>query len=162
MEAGVLVRSLDSVDPFWNDDGRPIFPPEAMRLLADIPDVEDALLAVAADEEQPLARRFAAVEALFQGGWTSWRSGPQAPVLARVMADAIRADAIHNRWGLPGHYVDRSGKDLLSIEAGVEDALTPLLDDDRPLSIDGSEAATIAHDESPTIADLARYLLAQR
>ena len=40
MEAsGPLVRSLDSVDPFWNEDARAIFPPEAMRLLEDIPKV---------------------------------------------------------------------------------------------------------------------------
>jgi hypothetical protein len=161
-QAGVLVRTLDSVDPFWNEDARAIFPPEAMRLLEEIPDVEDELLAVATDAEQPLARRFAAVEALFQGGWTGWRSGPQAPVVAGVMADAIRADGIHNRWALPGHYVDRSGKDLLSIEDGVEQALTPLLDDDKPLRIVGSESATLAHDAGYRVADLAGYLLAER
>jgi len=160
--SGVLVRTLDSVDPFWNDDARPIFPPEAMRLLEDIPDVEDELLAVATDPEQPLARRFAAVEALFQGGWTGWRAGPQGRVIAGVMADAIRADGIHNRWGLPGHYVGRSGKDLLSIEDGVEEALTPLLDDDKPLMIHGSETATVADNARYRVADLAGYLLAER
>ena len=140
----------------------PDFPPEAMRLLEGVPDVEQALLRVATDEEEPLARRFAAVEALFQGGWTSWRSGPQGAAVARVMADAIRADGIHNRWGLPEHYVSRSGTDLLSIQQGVEDALTPLLDDDKLLTIHGGETATVAHNEGYTVADLARYLLAQR
>jgi hypothetical protein len=163
MEAsGVLVRTLDSVDPFWNEDARPIFPPEAMRLLESLPDVEPELLRVATDEQQPLARRFAAVEALFQGGCTGWRSGPQGPAIAGVMADAIRADRIHNRWGLPDHYVSRSGNDLLSIQDGVEDALTPLLDDDKLLTIHGGETATVAHNEGYRVADLARYLLAQR
>ena len=76
--ADELERTLDSVDPFWDEDAGPIFPSEAMRLLEGVPDVEHALLGVATDEQQPLARRFAAVEALFQGGWTSWRSGPRA------------------------------------------------------------------------------------
>jgi hypothetical protein len=162
MEAGVLERTLDSVNPFWDEDAGPIFPPEAMRLLEGVPGVERALLDVATDEAQPLARRFAAVEALFQGGWTSWRSGPEAPRIAQVMADAIRADRIHNRWGLPDHYVSRSGTDLLSIEDGVEEALTPLLDDDALLTIHGGETATVAHSEGYTVGDLARYLLAER
>jgi hypothetical protein len=162
MEAGVLVRSLDSVDPFWNDDAREIFPPEAIKLLGSIPDVEQQLLGVATDESEPLARRFAAVEALFQGGWTGWRSGPQGPAIAALMAQALRVDAIRNRWGLPGHYVGRSGEDLLSIKAGVEEALTPLLADDKPITIHGSEAATIAHDAGYRVADLARYLLDEK
>ncbi len=160
--SGALERTLESVDPFWDEDAGPIFPPEAMRLLEEVPDVEQKLLDVAGDETQPLARRFAAVEALFQGGWTSWRSGPQGPVVAKVMAAAIRADGIHNRWGLPDHYLSRSGEDLLSIENGVEEALTPLLDDDKLLTIHGGETATVAHNEGYRIADLARYLLAAR
>jgi hypothetical protein len=124
--------------------------------------VEHALLRVATDEQEPLARRFAAVEALFQGGWTSWRAGPEGPAVARVMAEAIRADGIHNRWGLPDHYLSRSGSDLLSIKDGVEAALTPLLDDDRLLTIHGGETATVAHEAGYRVADLARYLLAQR
>ena len=75
---------------------------------------------------------------------------------------AIRADKIHNRWGLPGHFVGRSGSDLLSIKHGVEDALRPLLDDTRPLSIDGSEAATLADTAGYRVADLAGYLLATK
>ena len=157
-----LERTLDSVDPFWDEDAGPIFPPEAMRLLGGVPDVEHALLGVATDEQAPLARRFAAVEALFQGGWTSWRAGTEGPAVARVMAEAIRKDGIHNRWGLPDHYVSRSGNDLLSIQDGVEEALTPLLDDQDLLTIHGGETATVAHNEGYRVADLARYLLAER
>jgi hypothetical protein len=158
----LLVRTLDSVDPLFNQDAGPIFPPEAMRALAGVDRIEDELLAVVTDSTQPLARRFAAAEALFQGGWTGWRAGEQGPAVAQVLADAIQADAIHNRWGLPGHYVGRSGADLLSIQNGVEQALTPLLDDERPLSIDGGETATVAHTNAYRIADLAGDLLAQR
>lgn len=158
----VLVRTLDSIDPFFDQDAGPVFPPEAIRALAGIDGIEDELLAVASDAEQPIARRFGAAEALFQGGWTGWRDGDRAPVVAQVMADAIAADGIHNRWGLPGHAVGRSGADLLSIGDGVEDALEPLLDDQRRLSIDGGESATVADTHAWRIADLAGYLLAQR
>jgi len=157
-----LTDRLDAVDPFWNDDARPIFSDEDMRAFAATDAIEERLLAVATDAEQPLKRRFAAVEALFQGGWTAWRTGDQGPAIAAVLADAIRADKIHNRWGLPGHTVNRSGTDLLSIQDGVEQALTPLLDDDRKLTIDGSEAATLAELASYRIADLAAYLLTTR
>ena len=160
--AGELERTLDSVDPFWDEDAGPIFPSEAMRLLEGVPDVEHALLGVATDAQQPLARRFAAVEALFQGGWTSWRSGPEGAAIAGVMAEAIPADGIHNRWGLPGHYVGRSGKDLLSIQDGVEEALLPLLDDQKLLTIAGGETATVAHSAGYRVSDLAGYLLAER
>lgn len=158
----LVVRTLDGVDPFFNQDAGPIFPPEAIRALAGVDRIEVVLLAIATDPEEPLARRFAAVEALFQGGWTDWRTGEQGPVVAKVLADAIAADGIHNRWGLPGHFVGRSGADLLSIQDGVGEALTPLLDDNRPLSIDGGETATVAHTNAYRIADLAGYLLAQR
>ncbi len=157
-----LVRVLDGVDPFWDTDAGPIFSAEAMRELAAIPGIEDKLLALAADPNEPRARRFAAVEALFQGGWAGWRTGEQGPVIAGVMAEAMRADKIHNRWGLPGHYVGRSGKDLLSIKHGVEEALEPLLDDDTRLTIHGGEASTVADTNGYRIADLAGYLLAQR
>jgi hypothetical protein len=157
-----LVRLLDGVDPFWDTDAGPIFSAEAMRELAAIPTVEDKLLALATDPSEPLARRFAAVEALFQGGWTDWRTGEQGPVIAGVMADAIRADKIHNRWGLPGHYLGRSGEDLLSIKEGVEEALAPLLDDNTRLTIHGGEASTVADTNGYRIADLAGYLLARR
>jgi hypothetical protein len=156
-----LVRCLDSVDPFWNTDAEPIFPPEAMREVASVDDVEGTLLGIATDPQEPLARRFSAVEALFQGGWTDWREGEQAATIAQVMADAIREDRIHNRWGLPGHYLGRSGEDLLSIGRGVDEALTPLLGDDRPLTIHGSETATVAQMHRYRISDLAGYLLAK-
>lgn len=157
-----LASRLDSVDPFYNDDADHIFSAADMQAFASVDGIEQRLLAVARDGDQPLKRRFAAVEALFQGDWTGWRSGPEGPAIAAVLAEAIRADKIHNRWGLPGHFVGRSGSDLLSIEHGVEDALRPLLDDTRPLSIDGSEAATLADTAGYRVADLAGYLLATK
>ena len=157
-----LLGVLDGVDPFWDQDAGPIFSDDDMERLAGIPAIEDRLLDVATDGGQPLARRYAAVEALFQGGWTDWRAGSLGPEVARVMAAAIQADRIHNRWGLPGHFFGRSATDLLSIPEGVEDALRPLLDDTRPLTIHGGETSTVADTARYRVADLAGYLLAAR
>ena len=157
-----LTSRIDSVDPFYNDDADHIYSDEDMRAFSAIDRIEQRLVSIARDPDQPLKRRFAAAEALCQGGWTGWRSGPDGPAIAAVLAAAIRADQIHNRWGLPGHFVGRSGADLLSIEHGVEDALAPLLDDHRPLSIDGSEAATLAETAGYRVSDLAGYLLAAK
>jgi hypothetical protein len=63
---------------------------------------------------------------------------------------------------LPGHFVGRSGTDLLSIRDGVEEALASLLDDDRPLTIGGGETASLAQAAGYRIADLGGYLLAAR
>src|SRR5439155_272740 len=71
-------------------------------------------------------------------------------------------DRLHNRWGLPGYVVGRAGGLLLSLPAGVDEALLPLLDDARELVIDGSEEATIQHMARYRVGDLAAYLLAQR
>src|SRR5947209_1084032 len=64
----LIVRTLDSVKPFWNTDAEPIFAPEAIRALGRVENIETELLDVAGDDDQLLERRFAAVEALFQGG----------------------------------------------------------------------------------------------
>jgi hypothetical protein len=157
-----LISRLDSVDPLYNDDADHIFSEDDIRALSAIDGVEQQLLTIALDGAQPLERRFAAVEALFQGGWTGWRSGPDGPAIAAVFAEAIRADKIHNRWGVPGHFVGRSSADLLSIEHGVQEALEPLLDDQQPLSIDGSEAATLSDTAGYRVSDLAGYLLATK
>lgn len=157
-----LISRLDSVDPFYDDDGDHIFTDADMGAFSEIDGIEQRLLSIALDGGQPLKRRFAAVEALFQGGWTGWRDGPDGPAIAAVFADAIRADKIHNRWGLPGHFVGRSGADLLSIAHGVEAALAPLLDDPARLTIDGGEAATLADVAGYRVCDLAGYLIASR
>ena len=157
-----LINRLDSVDPFYNDDGDQIFTDDDMRAFAASDGIEQRLLSIALDGDQSLKRRFAAVEVLFQGDWTGWRGGPDGPAIAAVFADAIRADEIHNRWGLPGHFVGRSGADLLSIEHGVEEALAPLLDNHRLMTIDGSEAATLADAAGYRVCDLAGYLLAAK
>lgn len=156
------VRILDQVDPFWNDDAGVIFDDDAMAALQRLPTMEGTLVGVALDGGETLHRRFAALEALFQAERTSFLDDPKvAPTMAKVFASALEADRLHNRWGLPGHHVGRTGKYLLSLRHGVTDALTALLDDDDPLTIVGSEAATLNEQHRYRVCDLALYLLAR-
>ena len=156
-----VIEILDRRDPFLSGPGRPTLSEDELQALAAIADIEEELVAVAADPEQPLPRRFAAASAMFQGGWTDWRDGPAGAAIAAALAAAIREDHSHNRWGLPGVFVGPSGADLLHIDVGVDEALTPLLDDQRELVIEGSEAAARAEREHFRIADLAAYLIAK-
>jgi hypothetical protein len=78
-----------------------------------------------------------------------------------ALAVALRDDVIHNRWGPPGHFVGRLGKELVALPSGVAEALSPLLDDQAPLIIDGSEAPAISDLAGYRIADLAAYLLSK-
>ena len=80
--------------------------------------------------------------------------------MADVLADALSRDHVHNRWGLPGEFTGRFGKQLLALQAEGDAALRRLLDDRRPLEIEGSEAATLNSKAHYRVADLAAWLLA--
>ena len=117
-------------------------------------------MAIAGDAAAPPARRYAAAEALLEGTLAEWRTSPDSVrAVADALAVALRDDLMHNRWGLPGHYAGRLGKELAALPSGVEEALAPLLDDDAPLIIDGSEGPAISELAGYRIADLAAYLI---
>lgn len=158
-----LATLLDAVDPFTNVVIAPLFDARRLEELRAIPDVKDELVAVVNDESAPLARRIAAAQALLEGGWGASLAAEQSAAVASVLAAAIAHDTLHNRWGLPGYTVGPVGTLLLSLPpASVEQALRPLLTDDRELVIDGSEEATIARAARYRVADLAGYLIAVR
>jgi len=156
-----LYPLLDAVRVFRNDDGGDLFAPAAISQMAAMPDVDASLVAILSSSNEPLARRFAAVEALLQRG--------PAPVVATadttaavldVVVKALPQDRVHNRWGLPGHAPGRLSKRLLLLPDLDTDRLRPLLDDQHLLEIYGSETATIQEMHRYRIADLAAYLIA--
>jgi len=79
--------------------------------------------------------------------------------MAEVLADALGRDRVHNRWGLPGEFTGRFGKQLVTLGTEGDAVLRRLLDDNRPLSIAGGEAATINSTARYRVADLAAWLL---
>jgi hypothetical protein len=133
-----------------------------LQAIAGSPEAVRMLVRIAADERAPLGRRYAAAEALVQSGHANALTSD--PVAARaaasMLAEAMTRDEIHNRWGVPGYFVGPTGKLLLALGPPARDALLPLLADNRPLDIVGSQAATLHHAHRYRICDLAGYLLA--
>jgi hypothetical protein len=133
-----------------------------MRALSAITGSEASLVAIARDNEAAPKRRYAAAEALVEGTFSKWRSSAAANRgVAQALAMAMRNDSSHNRWGLPGEFTGRLGDHFLSLSHGVDEALTPLLDEQAELHIMGSEAATLQAQAHFRIADLAAYLLSR-
>jgi hypothetical protein len=156
-----LETLLDRADAFNDSGAVELFSADDMRELVAGPATERALSQIVRRPDQPLGRRLAAVEALAQGPWTKWRSvSADSRAAAQVLAEALAVDRSHNRWGLPGAYVGRTGKTLCGLPTGVVESLRPLLDDRRPLTIYGSEAATVQSLAQYRICDLAAYLIA--
>lgn len=153
---------LDQVDVFSYLAADPLFTDAQLHTLAGLADPGRALRGVVVDPAAPLARRYAAVEAAVQGGWSAWMQGDaDARVVASVLAHGLAQDQIHNRWGLPGQFVGPTARILVGLRAGVREALEPLLSDPRPLEIMGSQAATLQRANRYRICDVAGYLLAQ-
>jgi len=157
-----LLAALDRVDAFRQDTSEPVFDDADLQAVAGSPEKVHALIVIAADQRGPLARRYAAAEAIAQSGHieTLASDAEAARAVATMLAEAMTRDEIHNRWGLPGHFVGGTGKLLLALRPGLREALLPLLGDERPLVIIGSEAATLNHSHRYCIRDLASYLLA--
>jgi hypothetical protein len=157
-----LATILDGIDPFSQREYGPSFSDAQLAELATLPDIEERLLAIIRNTAEPSLRRLAAVEALDQGGWTAWKASPSASQeIAEVLAWGLVHDSSHNRWGLPGNFIGYLGKLLVDTPNGVRKVLEPLVDNTQPLTIYGSEAATVQASERFTLGDLARYLLAE-
>lgn len=162
MNNAKVLAILHRVDPFSAPADELPFTAQDMRELAEIPHAEELLAAVAGDNAATPMQRFAAAEVLLDARFSNWRLWPASSrAVAEALAVAMRNDTTHNRWGLPGEFTGRLGKQLLSISEGVVEALTPLLDEQVELSIEGSEAATLQSTAHYRIADLAAYLLSQ-
>jgi hypothetical protein len=156
-----LLGLLDRVDAFGQDTGEAVFDDAELQAVAGSSEAIRAMIAIAADEREPLARRYAAAEAIAQSGHIATLASDTeaACAVATMLGEAMTRDKIHNRWGLPGHLVGGTGRLLLALRPGLRRALLPLLEDERPLVIIGSEAATLHHTHRYRIRDLASYLL---
>jgi hypothetical protein len=162
MPRSPVLAILERADPFAAQTDEPPFQEQDMRELSAIPGAEEALVTVARDRAAAPVRRYAAAEALLEGRFSSWRKSPgDNRAVAGALALAMRTDVSHNRWGLPGEFTGRLGEQLISLSHGVDEALTPLLDDHGELNITGSEAATLQSRARFRIADLAGYLLSR-
>jgi len=155
-----VLSIIGRVSPSGIGPDGPLFHEADLKALAGIPSAESKLLAVVHDKDTSADHRFVAAEALLEGGWTNWRSKREdRHAVADVLADALVRDRVHNRWGLPGEFTGRFGKQLLGLQAEGDAALRRLLNDNRPLEIAGSEAATLNSKARYRVSDLAAWLL---
>ena len=156
-----VVSIIDHVSPSGTGPDGPLFDETNLKALAAVPSAESKLLAIVEDKDTSADHRFVAAEALLEGSWNGWRSKREdRRAVADVLADALARDPIHNRWGLPGEFTGRFGKQLLALQAEGEAALRRLLNDNRSLNIVGSEAATVNSKARYRVSDLAAWLLA--
>jgi hypothetical protein len=154
---------LDSAPVFRQREDAPLFSTEQLNLLVEAGGSQARLLGIVRDPAQSLVRRVAAVEALAQQGWNTWRTSPaDSAAVAGVLAQAMVRDQIHNHWGLPGAYVGHTGAILVGAHHGVAEALAPLLTNHTVLTIVGSETATMQALFRYRIADLAAWLICQQ
>lgn len=112
-------------------------------------------LAVAcADEQLPAPLRVLAHELLLEAGEAA------NPALADAYCQALPASFAHNWWGMPGQFVERLGRTLLSFGEAALPCLSHLLDDRRPLGYFGSEEPTLSAKHLYRVSDLAAYFIA--
>jgi hypothetical protein len=155
-----LMAMLDRAAALDATDWSEVLSAHDLEDLTRVPDVEQALVEIVKRREEPSRRRRVAVEALALGPWTRWRDQVTSRAAAQVLAEALATDVSHNRWGLPGAFLGRAGQILCDLPEGVVESLQPLLDDRRPLTIYGSEAATEQHLQQFRICDLAAFIIA--
>jgi hypothetical protein len=158
-----LIAMLDRVDAFRQQTASPVFDEESLKHIARSPGAVRMLISIAGDEKAPLARRYAAAEAIRETGSTAILVKDEAATrsIATMLVAAMARDQFHNRWGLPGHFVGPTGKFLLELGPGAQGALATALGDERSLAIIGSQAATLQNTNRYRIRDLAAYLVAK-
>jgi hypothetical protein len=132
----------------------------ARRELEQLPDAQDALRAIGADEQQPQGTRFAAYEVLLAMGGTIDDAGDRSSA-ARVYAYELANAASHNTWGLPGGPPSRAFRTLVGLgKDAALPALLPLLDDQRALVYEGSQEPTLSAAFGYRVADLTATMVA--
>ena len=133
----------------------------AERLLMGTPPRDDVqrdrgqLAEIASGDEAEPRLRVLASELLADAG------EPPARSLAGIYAGTLPGTFAHNLWGMPGEYVERLGRTLLSFGDAAIPGLLPLLNDRRPLGYFGSEEPTLNEKMGYRVSDLAAYLLSE-
>ncbi len=83
-----------------------------------------------------------------------------ADVRCSIYVAALANARSYNVWGLPGQYVGKAGKHLITLGRSAVPYLMPYLDDRRRAPIWGSEAATVDEEFQNRVCDHAAVLLA--
>lgn len=118
------------------------------------PGVESELVAVVTDAQITPSLRVLAHELLLEAGRAA------DPAVADAYCQTLPEGFAHNWWGMPGQFVERLGRTLLSFGEAALPCLSRLLDDRRRLGYIGSEEPTLSAQNQYRVCDLAAYLVA--
>jgi hypothetical protein len=78
---------------------------------------------------------------------------------ARIYVDALAGSTFFNAWGLPGYQLTPTAHALAALDDAAVAALKPLLVDDRPAPLAGSEDATTSQMYRNRVRDYAWALI---
>jgi len=80
---------------------------------------------------------------------------------AAIYADALRASQTFNAWGLPGFVLSDTARAVIALGREAVDELRPLLADERPAPMFGSQDATTSAAYGNRVRDYAFVLIAE-
>ena len=103
---------------------------------------------------------FLALEALRESDTVSYSSIP-ARKRVGIYVEVLRHSIFYNAWGLPGYQFTNTAYALISLGEEAFAALKPLLDDQRPAPLSGSQDATTSAMYGNRICDYAWVLICE-
>ncbi len=80
---------------------------------------------------------------------------------AEVYADALKSSIFYNAWGLPGYQLTQTAYALINLGDDAVQALEPLLRDQRPAPLSGSQEATTSSMYGNRICDYAMVFISE-
>jgi hypothetical protein len=80
---------------------------------------------------------------------------------AEVYVDALKSSLFYNAWGLPGYQLTPTAKALINLGDDAVWVLEPLLRDQRPAPLSGSQDATTSSMYKNRICDYAWVLISE-
>jgi hypothetical protein len=122
------------------------------------PRAAENLAALIADTGANWEARFLAAEIL-ACKQSEYPAPSEIGLLAPLYADALRHSELANIWGMPGELDGAAGQHLVALGAAAAVALTPLLNDARPIIYGGSEEATVGNSYNYRVKDFAAFFI---
>jgi hypothetical protein len=101
-----------------------------------------------------------AIEALRAADPSAYGAMPAAQ-RAAIYADALSASRTFNAWGLPGFSLTDTARAVIALGPDAVGALRPLLADERPAPLFGSQDATTSAAYGNRVRDYAFVLIAE-
>jgi hypothetical protein len=151
--------SDDEIIRLLDEETALAMPPETADVVRRARDVGPAAAdALAAALDDGGWRALLALEAIRAADTAAYAALP-AEQRAHIYTDALRDSGEFNAWGLPGVHLTGTARAIVALGTPAVAALAPLLDDDRPAPLEGSQDATTAAMYANRVQDYALVLL---